>query len=170
MAKRKKASKKSAKNAPPKAQHLLPSGWWEQVVSIVIGLTAVLLILAIFNLAGPFPQGLLDASRTLFGYSAFVLPLVLIVLTVQKMLSEDNRLSLSVYFGAFVFIASLSSFLHLFVDKFESAQVVNAGKGGGMVASKRPNNTCFRCILLTEHLFIIFTVFTVIRWNKLCCK
>ncbi|MFO0970983.1 MAG: DNA translocase FtsK 4TM domain-containing protein [Candidatus Saccharimonadales bacterium] len=135
MAKRKKASKKSAKNAPPKAQHLLPSGWWEQVVSIVIGLTAVLLILAIFNLAGPFPQGLLDASRTLFGYSAFVLPLVLIVLTVQKMLSEDNRLSLSVYFGAFVFIASLSSFLHLFVDKFESAQVVNAGKGGGMVGA-----------------------------------
>ncbi len=135
MAKRKRSSKKTAKNAPPKAQHLLPSGWWEQVVSIVIGLTAVLLILAIFNLAGPLPQGLLGASRTLFGYSAFVLPLVLIVLTVQKMLSEENRLSLGVYFGAFVFMASLSSFIHLFVDKAESAQLVNAGRGGGMVGA-----------------------------------
>lgn len=134
MAKRKKASKKSAK-AAPKVQHLLPSGWWQQVVSIVIGLTALLLILAIFNLAGPLPRGLLDATRTLFGYSAFVLPLVLIVLTVQKMLSEENRLSLSVYFGGFVFMASLSSFLHLFVDKAESAQVVNAGQGGGMIGA-----------------------------------
>lgn len=135
MAKRKKSSKKSAKNAAPKAQHILPSGWWEQVVSIVIGLTAVLLILAIFNLAGPMPKGLLDATRTLFGYSAFVLPLVLLVLTAQKMLSEDNRLSITVYLGALVFMSSLSSFIHLFVDPDESSQVVNAGQGGGMIGA-----------------------------------
>lgn len=135
MAKRKKSSKKSAKNAAPKAQHILPSGWWEQVVSIIIGLTAVLLILAIFNLAGPMPKGLLDATRTLFGYSAFVLPLVLLVLTVQKMLSEDNRLSITVYLGALVFMSSLSSFIHLFVDPDESSQVVNAGQGGGMIGA-----------------------------------
>lgn len=134
MAKRKKSSKKSVKSAP-KAQHVLPAGWWEQVVSIVIGLTAVLLILAIFNLAGPMPQGLLNATRTLFGYSAFAVPIVLLVLMFQKMLTEDNRLTLGVYFGAFIFITSLSSFIHLFVDPLQSSVVVNAGKGGGMVGA-----------------------------------
>ncbi len=135
MAKRKKSAKKSVKKAAPKAQHILPSGWWQQVVSIAIGLTALLLILAIFNLAGPLPKGLLDAMRTLFGYSAFILPLVLLVLTVQKMISEDNRLSFTVYLGALVFMSSVSSFIHLFVDPLQSSQVVNAGKGGGMIGA-----------------------------------
>ncbi len=135
MAKRKKSSRKSAKKAAPKAQHLLPNGWWQQVASILIGLTAVLLTLAIFNLAGPMPKGLLDAMRSLFGYSAFVLPIVLLVITVQKMISEDNRLSFSVYLGALIFMSSLSSFIHLFVDPAESATVVSSGQGGGMLGA-----------------------------------
>lgn len=137
MAKKKKRSskKKEAEKAQLKAQHILPAGWWQQVVSIIIGLTAVLLTLAIFNLAGPMPSGLLAAMRSLFGYAAFALPLVLFVLMIQKFITEDNRLALSVYFGAVVFMASLSSFLHLFVDPSESTAVVEAGKGGGMVGS-----------------------------------
>lgn len=136
MAKKKrKSSKKNAKAAAPKVQHVLPSGWWQQVVSIVIGLTALLLTLAIFNLAGPMPAGLLNATRSLFGYSAFVLPLVLFVLTIQKMITEENKLAFTVYLGALVFMSSLSSFIHLFVDSKESTLVVEAGKGGGMVGS-----------------------------------
>lgn len=135
MAKRKKSGRKSSKKAEPKVQHLLPTGWWQQAISVAMGLTAFLLILAVFNLAGPLPAGLLDAMRTLFGYSAFVLPLVLIVLMFQKMLSEENRLATSVYVGAFVFMASLSAFVHLFVDPTESAATVDAGKGGGMIGA-----------------------------------
>jgi len=136
MAKRKKHAKKSTKKtAESQSRHILPNGWWQQVISVVIGLTAVLLILAIFNLAGPLPKGLLDAMRSLFGYSTFILPLVLIVLTVQKMLSEDNRLSFSVWFGSFVLMASLSSFIHLFVDPNHSSVVVDKGQGGGMLGA-----------------------------------
>ncbi len=135
MAKKKKSTKKSVKKSPPKTQHILPSGWWQQVVSIVIGLTAILLTLAIFNLAGPMPKGLFDATRSVFGYSAFVLPLVLLVLTVQKMISEKNRLPMGVYIGAFVFMASLSSFIHLFVDPVNSTVAVSNGQGGGMVGA-----------------------------------
>lgn len=139
MAKRKKSSKKSSKKATrsssSKVQHLLPHGWWQQVVSVIVGLTAVLLILAIFNLAGPMPKGLLDAVRSLFGYSAFVLPIVLLILTVQKMISEENKLSAGIYAGALIFMGSLSSFIHLFVDPSESATVVNNGQGGGMIGA-----------------------------------
>ncbi len=135
MAKRKKRSskKKAADKAQLKAQHILPDGWWQQVVSIVIGLTALLLTLAMFNLAGPMPAGLFEAMRSLFGYGAFVLPLVLFVLMFQKFITEDNRLALSVYFGAVIFMTSLSSFIHLFVDSSISAATVEAGRGGGMV-------------------------------------
>ena len=137
MAKRKKRSskKKAADKAQLKAQHILPDGWWQQVVSIIIGLTALLLTLAIFNLAGPMPSGMFAAVRTLFGYSAFVLPLVLFVLMFQKFITEDNRLALSVYFGSVIFMTSLSSFIHLFVDPSASATTVDAGRGGGMVGA-----------------------------------
>lgn len=137
MAKRKKRSskKKAADKAQLKAQHILPDGWWQQVVSIIIGLTALLLTLAIFNLAGPMPSGMFAAVRTLFGYSAFVLPLVLFVLMFQKFITEDNRLALSVYFGSVIFMTSLSSFIHLFVDPSISATTVDAGRGGGMVGA-----------------------------------
>ena len=137
MAKRKKRSskKKSVDKSTTKAVHLLPDGWWQQVVSIIIGLTALLLTLAIFNLAGPLPSSLLASMRSLFGFGAFVLPLVLFVLMIQKFITEDNRLALSVYFGAIVFMASLSSFIHLFVDPSQSDAVVEAGRGGGLVGS-----------------------------------
>lgn len=136
MAKRKKRSKKKTdEKVQLKAVHILPDGWWQQIVSMIIGITALLLTLAIFNLAGPMPQGMLEATRTLFGYGAFVLPLVLFVLMFQKFISEDNRLALSVYFGSLVFMASLSSFIHLFVDPAHSSIAVDSGKGGGMVGA-----------------------------------
>ncbi len=137
MAKRKKRSskKKAEEKAQLKAVHLLPEGWWQQIVSMILGLGALLLTLAIFNLAGPLPLGMLQAMRTLFGYGAFVLPLVLTVLMVQKFITEDNRLAMSVYVGAVVFMASLSSFIHLFVDPLESAFTVDAGRGGGMLGA-----------------------------------
>jgi S-DNA-T family DNA segregation ATPase FtsK/SpoIIIE len=137
MAKKKrKSSKKSSKNVAPKAQHILPSGWWEQAVSVGMGLAALLLALAMLNLAGPLPKNLFNALRDLFGYAAFVLPLVLAILTVQKMISEDNKLAFKVYFGAIVFMVSLSSFLQLFVSA-EAVKVAKAssenvlGTGGG---------------------------------------
>lgn len=137
MAKKKKRSskKKSVDKSTTKAVHILPDGWWQQVVSIIIGLTALLLTLAIFNLAGPLPSSLLGAMRSLFGLGAFVLPLVLFVLMIQKFITEDNRLALSVYFGSIVFMASLSSFIHLFIDPSQSDAVVEAGRGGGLVGS-----------------------------------
>lgn len=135
MAKKRKTSKRSTKKAAPRVQHLLPVGWWQQVVSILFGLTAVLLTLAMFGLAGPLPKGLLDAMRTLLGYSAFILPLVLLVLMAQKFLAEGNRLAVSVYVGALVFMASLSSFIHLFVKPENSVITVNRGRGGGMVGA-----------------------------------
>lgn len=137
MAKRKKRSskKKAAEKAPLKAQHILPAGWWQQILSMIIGLAALLLTLAMFGLAGPLPQGMLEAARSLFGYAAFALPIVLGVLMVQKFISEDNRLALSVYFGGFVFMASVSSFIHLFVDPKKSAVTVEEGRGGGMLGA-----------------------------------
>lgn len=132
MAKRKRSAKKS-KKAEPKAQHILPDGWWQQVVSVIVSLLAILLILAMFGLAGPLPAGLLEATRTLLGYGAFVLPLVLLILMAQKFLSEDNRLSIQPYVGSFVFMISLSSFIHLFVDQNTVIETLEAGAGGGMI-------------------------------------
>jgi S-DNA-T family DNA segregation ATPase FtsK/SpoIIIE len=170
MAKRKTSRKRSSrsKKAEPKVQHILPEGWWQQIVSAVIGITALLLILAMFGLAGPLPAGLLNSTRTLFGYSAFVLPLVLLVLAMQKFLSEENRLSFGVYFGALVFMMSLSSFIHLFVDPLNASDVVSAGKGGGMIGQALDtflrgflSNIAAGFILFALILFSILFIFKI---------
>jgi len=137
MAKKKRASKKrkSSAKSVQKAAHILPNGWWQQVVSLILGLGGVLLLLAIFNLAGPAPLALFEFTRNLLGYTAFIVPVVLLTLMVQKFLSEENKLSGSVYGGSILFLASLSAFIHLFVDPLESAFVVQEGKGGGMIGS-----------------------------------
>lgn len=137
MAKRKKSSKKgkSANKGTPKAAHILPNGWWQQVVSVLLGLGGVLLLLAIFNLAGPAPLALFDFTRRMLGYAAFVVPVVLLTLTVQKFLSEENRLSGSVYGGSLLFIATLATFIHVFVDESQSQILVQEGKGGGVIGA-----------------------------------
>lgn len=138
MAKKKKRSSakgRGAKKSAPKAQHILPEGWWEQIVSIVLMLGAVILVLAMFGLAGPLPDVIFDSTRRLFGYGAYLLPVVLTVLVAQKLLSEDNKLALRVYAGGFITIASLSSLLHLFVNESESQSVIEQGKGGGVIGA-----------------------------------
>ncbi|MCA9309441.1 DNA translocase FtsK 4TM domain-containing protein [Candidatus Saccharibacteria bacterium] len=137
MAKRKKSTKKGKSKAKSaaKATHILPAGWWQQVVSVILGLSGVLLLLAIFNLAGPAPLALLEFARNLFGYAAFLIPVVLLTLTVQKFLTEENRLPGSVYAGALIFISSLAAFIHLFVDPLNETLVINEGRGGGMVGA-----------------------------------
>lgn len=136
MAKKKKRASKAKKaTAEKKLQHGLPAGWWQQIISLALMLLALLLVLAIFNVAGPLPQGLLKTTRSLFGYGAFILPLVIVVLMIQKLISEENRLPVGVYFGGVVFMASLSSFIHLFVDPAQSQTVVANGGGGGMIGA-----------------------------------
>lgn len=133
--KRKSSKKKAAEKAQLKAQHILPAGWWQQIVSMVLGITALLLTLAMFGMAGPLPQAMLEFARSMLGYAAFALPLILGVLMVQKFISEDNRLAMSVYFGAVVFTSALSSFIHLFVDPLRSDLAVENGQGGGMLGA-----------------------------------
>lgn len=135
MAKRKKRAtkKKAVKKAAPKAQHILPEGWWQQVLGVFLGICALLLTLAMFGMAGPFPQALLESARSLFGWAAFVLPAILLIVTVHKFTSEQHRIPWSVYFGMVVFMTSLSGFLHLFVDKNSLRTAVENGQGGGFV-------------------------------------
>lgn len=141
MAKRKKSSKKgkSKANSASKAKHILPNGWWQQVVSVVLGLGGVLLLLAIFNLAGPAPLALFDFMRNLLGYGAYLVPVVLLTLTFQKFMSEENRLAGSVYGGSIVFLMTLAGFIHLFVDPVQSTLAVNEGRGGGIVGAGLDN-------------------------------
>lgn len=141
MAKRKKASKKgkSKDKSASKAKHILPNGWWQQVVSVVLGLGGVLLLLAMFNLAGPAPLALFNFTRNLLGYGAYLVPVVLLTLTFQKFMTEENRLAGSVYGGSLLFLATLSGFIHLFVDQTQSTLAVNEGRGGGMVGAGLDN-------------------------------
>jgi S-DNA-T family DNA segregation ATPase FtsK/SpoIIIE len=134
MAKKKKTTKRSPKKnskAASKPQHILPGGFWAQVVAFVIFLVAILVIIAMFGIGGPLPTAIFKALRWTFGWAAFVSPLVLVYVSAQIFMAEENKVSFKVYAGCLVFMWALANFLQLFLSGDKALSAAKNGVGGG---------------------------------------
>ncbi|MDO4759669.1 MAG: DNA translocase FtsK 4TM domain-containing protein, partial [Candidatus Saccharibacteria bacterium] len=87
MAKRKRRVRKDA----PK-KHELPGGFWRQVVAVLMLALAVMLILTWFGNGGSLLNKIHQGSFWLIGMAGYLVPTLLIYLTVKIFRSEDNRL------------------------------------------------------------------------------
>lgn len=104
MASRKKNSrkkggrKKSTREVAPKRE--LPSGFWQQVVAVVLIALSLLFVVSWFNKGGVVFQNIHQFSFRVMGYSAYLLPLILVYISVMIFKSENNRLSPGVWLSA----------------------------------------------------------------------
>lgn len=95
MAKKKRRkSKKQIIDTGP--EHILPVGFWSQIIAVFLVVLAVLLMVSWFNAGGPTLEWLYGVLLTGFGYTVYVLPFLLIFLAVQIFRAEDNKLNLLV--------------------------------------------------------------------------
>ncbi|MDX1765342.1 MAG: DNA translocase FtsK 4TM domain-containing protein [Candidatus Saccharimonadales bacterium] len=131
--KQKKAAKASAKAAKEKKsadEHKAPEQFWKQAVAAIFGFVfAPLMILAIFNIGGALPDGLLSAARWLFGIVGFVLPIVMFFMAMRFFRTEEGKLPRSFVLGIFLLLATLAGFFHLL---FAGEEAEN-GDGGGVI-------------------------------------
>ena len=114
MAKRKTRRSKSHKASP---KHMLPAGFWSQVIAVLLIALGLLLFVTWFNASGPVLEGLNDTILRVVGYGVFALPFLLIYLGIEIFRSENNRLSIVTYLATFVLISLIGAFFGLAIGK-----------------------------------------------------
>lgn len=134
MAKRKKRSKKAASTKEDKQNSQGPDGFGRQALAFVLGaVLAPLLVLAMFGLGGSLPVRLFDMARWLIGFNAYLAPLVLVYAAIKVFRSDGHKLPRSVFWGIMLLLMSFSGLAHLTVERSESLDAADAGRGGGML-------------------------------------
>lgn len=140
MAKKKKRKAKSSnsgkKSIAKKQSRRLPEGFWTQVFALALFLTAILITLAMFGIGGPMPNAIYNVFRFLFGWGAYIMPVVLLFLAFQIFIPfvlDDFKPRFRVYAGTFVFVWSITNILQLFVHENQTSLSTQKYVGGGVV-------------------------------------
>ncbi len=103
------------------------------ITVVVLFTLAAILLLSLFDLAGPLGNEVDRALRLLFGGLRYVVPLVLIVFGYILLFPQRYWLRGSVYYGLGLFMFSGTALLHLTVPSGESVSAIDDGRGGGYV-------------------------------------
>ena len=90
--KRKTSKTARARNKEVAPEHELPSGFWRQVVAVVLLVLAVVMIFAWLGDGGPILNAGTAGLMWLIGYAEYLVPVLLVWLAVKIFRSEDNRL------------------------------------------------------------------------------
>jgi len=101
-------------------------------IIFVLALGAISL-LGLFNLAGALGIYLAKGLIYLFGWGKWSAPILLLFWGYMLYREEEFPLRGANYLGAFLFIISFQSILHLFIDKNEWQSVIALGSGGGAI-------------------------------------
>lgn len=128
MAKKRKTIKKSKKTT---AQHVLPTGFWAQVIGVVLIVAALLIVVAMFNAGGPVLGVIFNACLITIGWTTYILPILLVLVAIEIFRAEENKLSVVVPIATVLLVLWLSGFLQLFAADPKNLDQAVAGSGGG---------------------------------------
>ena len=128
MAKKKVVKKAvGGKSKASSAKHIVPNGFWQQVLALLALVFAGILFLAIAGIGGGAPNEIFKALRSLVGLIAFAVPFIVVYLALKKMFTEGNVLPVSMHFGFFSFMAAASATIAVSLDastKVKNSSVV----------------------------------------------
>lgn len=138
MAKKKKRATKPKKRASTKGkakkqQLKQPSYFKRQIVAVVLLILAIFIGMGAFGIGGSLPVVLFDWTSWLFGFVAFVIPLILIFLAVHKLRHEEFLIPIKQLLSSVLLLIALAGMLHVSVDPVDSSAAAAAGSWGGQV-------------------------------------
>lgn len=128
MAKKKKTIKKSKKTT---AKHVLPTGFWAQVIGVLLIVFALLLVVAMFSAGGPVLAWIFTACLTTIGWTTYILPVLLVLVAVEIFRAEENKLPVVVSIATALLVFWLAGFLQLLVSNPKDVDSAVSGQGGG---------------------------------------
>ncbi|MDR1032473.1 MAG: DNA translocase FtsK [Candidatus Nomurabacteria bacterium] len=171
MAKRKKSRKLGkAANKETTVEHALPNGFWRQIGALVMIALAFVLIVAWFGAGGPVLDWIQTAFTWLVGYSAFLVPVLLLYLAVSIFRSENNRLHVLMVIASLLFVVWFAGIFGLFKNHAGDATggVVGNGLNAGMLAvATEPVAVFIYVLLILITLLFILRVSPITIFKKL---
>lgn len=158
MAKKKKSSRSRKTKKVEVPQHTLPTGFWSQVIAVVLIVFSLLLVVSWFGLGGPVFNWIRDISMRVIGLATYVLPLVGIYVAVQVFKVEDNRLPSVMKFASILLIVWFSGFFSLFRQErgASTGGVVGDGLNNFMTSLVNPPvaGVIYSLLILITVLFV----------------
>jgi DNA segregation ATPase FtsK/SpoIIIE, S-DNA-T family len=112
MAKKKKTTKRktaSKKNAPAAS----PNTFWPIAGAIILFVVAFFLLMGSFNTGGSLPVSLFNGVEWAFGYLAYLMAAVLVVLGVWKISGEGHKIPLQEFTSIAGFLMITAAWLHV---------------------------------------------------------
>lgn len=156
--KRKNSKKKSTASAP---RHIVPGGFWRQVTAVFLILLSILFVVAWFEAGGPLLEWLNKTTLWLLGYATYILPVLLIYLSVEIFQAEDNRLPLAVKIATVIEVVWLSGLFGLLKNAKhpETGGVIGDGVNELMTMMVSPAIAAviYVVLILITALFITLT-------------
>lgn len=132
MAAKKKKSTKSKKKAPAVEVKSERSPFWDYTGAVVLCLLAVFLLIGGFGTGGNLPISLFEGAYWLFGWAAYLTPVVLVFWAVHKFRSDDRRVPLGKFSSILLALLSVASLLAvIFASKTTTGEWEN-GHGGAV--------------------------------------
>jgi S-DNA-T family DNA segregation ATPase FtsK/SpoIIIE len=155
MAKKKKTARKKA----PAPEVVERSPFWGYSGAVLLIIVALFMLLGGFGTGGSLPTGLFGAARWLFGWAAWLTPIVLVYWGVYKFRAEDQRLPLANFFSMVAFLLFASGwFYSAFVTKLADGSYT--GGHGGAIGQGTGNAVLTLLDKLPASIVLfVFTVF-----------
>ncbi|PIS42529.1 MAG: cell division protein FtsK [Candidatus Kerfeldbacteria bacterium CG08_land_8_20_14_0_20_40_16] len=101
------------------------------IIIVLLFLVAILSILSFFDLAGSVGEFLKNILLVVFGWGAYLFPIILIAIGYLLIFPEKYSIKLSNYLGIFLLYLSFSGILHLFISQDKAVSAIGEGRGGG---------------------------------------
>jgi len=141
MAKKKEARKVRKRTAEPKARSVrttkrppaMSPDVQREISAVVLAAVALLLLLGAFSVGGTFVTGLFHGARSIFGYAAYLTPLVTGALAWMLFQPEKHPVRGLNYFGFALLLTGMATLLAVGVAQSSAQATAEAGKGGGLV-------------------------------------
>jgi len=133
MARRRKYKKHHmfGKVADQWADFELSSETKKNVFAVVLFLVGLISVLSIFNLAGNFGLIIRPKLFSLFGWGAYVFPIILALFSLMRLDPTRFHFSPGRYIGLILLVLSGHGLLHMIAPIEKGLELIDLGKGGG---------------------------------------
>ena len=102
----KKRKRKAAKDVAP--EHELPGGFWRQVFAVLMIAVAIILVMTWFGSGGSLLNNIHKGAYFAIGIATYVIPVLLVYLSVKIFRSEDNRIPIVMWIASVLMMVWLA--------------------------------------------------------------
>ncbi len=132
--------KNKNKNKSKPTPHTVPKGFWRQVGAIFVLVIATILFLGLFGIGGVLPVEFAKLARFVFGWVAFIIPLIFFFQTIQVFRKAESIPGV-IWAATILFVAFFAGLFQLMILDPRSIELAKSGIGGGVVGWVVANNT-----------------------------